>query len=165
MRTVPHIFEKIAMLHPQRRYTRLHILKPTTSALDDESGACLSRKSFEERLHHALTKANGSRKKLSVMVIDLDHFSERNGLLGHKGGDALLRIAAIKIGARLSECKTFARIGNDEFAVPIPGEKIWWERTSRYSRYRSRFFVPHSFCPIYPSSRVKIISNVVFRRN
>lgn len=115
------------MLHPQRRHTRFVTSEPIRPSADDQSGACLSRKSFEERLNQALAKAKSAGEKLTVMVIDLDHFSELNGLLGHKGGDALLCIAAIKIGSRLTGCETFARIGNDEFAVLIPGAKARWE--------------------------------------
>jgi diguanylate cyclase (GGDEF)-like protein/PAS domain S-box-containing protein len=76
-----------------------------------------NRMLFEDRLRHALVKAQRNRNMMALMFIDLDRFKNINDTLGHETGDKLL----VEIGRRLAgavrEMDTVARLGGDEFLV------------------------------------------------
>ena len=80
-----------------------------------------NRYSMQERLALALEMAKRNRKKVAVMLVDLDDFKLVNDMRGHAAGDQVL----IVVGHRLRSCvrgsDTVARIGGDEFVV-IAGE-------------------------------------------
>jgi diguanylate cyclase (GGDEF)-like protein/PAS domain S-box-containing protein len=76
-----------------------------------------NRTVFNDRLEHAVHKANRNGSRLAVFFLDLDHFKHVNDSLGHKAGDLLL----IEVAERLRGCvraiDTIARLGGDEFTI------------------------------------------------
>jgi diguanylate cyclase (GGDEF)-like protein len=55
--------------------------------------------------------------EFGVFYIDLDRFKGVNDALGHAAGDAVLQMAASRIGGIVREGDLVARLGGDEFAV------------------------------------------------
>ncbi len=74
-----------------------------------------------QRLADALTSPRSSRRRLSMVVIDLDGFKTVNDTLGHAAGDELLEEAARRLLGTVREGDIAARLGGDEFAVLISG--------------------------------------------
>lgn len=53
----------------------------------------------------------------AVLLVDLDHFKDVNGTLGHLIGDALLKLVAKRLRHCVSPRDTMCRFGGDEFVV------------------------------------------------
>ncbi|MBI5524951.1 MAG: diguanylate cyclase [Deltaproteobacteria bacterium] len=72
---------------------------------------------FQEKLDEALARTQRSGKKLSMILMDIDHFKKVNDTHGHPVGDAVLKGVAkvLRDGARAVD--TVARYGGEEFAV------------------------------------------------
>ncbi len=60
--------------------------------------------------------ATGKKSGL-VAVIDIDHFGELNGALGHRFGDSLLQVVAGHLERECRGSACIARVGSDIFAV------------------------------------------------
>ncbi|MBY4677459.1 EAL domain-containing protein [Marinobacterium arenosum] len=72
---------------------------------------------FNDRLEHAMARADRSGERLGLLFLDLDHFKNINDSLGHETGDLLLRQVAERIRTTLRQSDTVARLGGDEFAI------------------------------------------------
>ncbi|MGL4316184.1 MAG: bifunctional diguanylate cyclase/phosphodiesterase, partial [Pseudomonas sp.] len=72
-----------------------------------------------ERLGHALERAQRHQERVAVLFFDLDHFKTINEGLGHKVGDELLIAVARRLQQRLRNEDTLARLNSDEFLVVL----------------------------------------------
>ncbi|GAB3095723.1 sensor domain-containing diguanylate cyclase [Lysobacter terrae] len=80
-----------------------------------------NRTYFHEGFESLLSQARNGRR-LSLLMIDLDHFKQINDRYGHLVGDACLRWAAGVIGQTLRQHNALlARFGGEEFVVALPG--------------------------------------------
>jgi two-component system, cell cycle response regulator len=90
-------------------------------AVTDGLTELANRRSFDRSLDRELTRANRTDGRLSVVLLDIDHFKVLNDTHGHVVGDAVLR----QVAAALRECgreyDTVARYGGEEFAAVLPG--------------------------------------------
>ena len=76
-----------------------------------------NRRAFQERLEHALSRAQRNGERFAVFFIDVDNFKSINDRWGHDGGDALLKIVALRLVATTRKVDAIARMGGDEFVV------------------------------------------------
>ena len=80
-----------------------------------------NRTYFREGFESLLSQARSGRR-LSLLMIDLDHFKQINDRHGHLVGDECLRWAAGVIGQTLRQHNALlARFGGEEFVVALPG--------------------------------------------
>lgn len=56
-------------------------------------------------------------KKGALLIIGLDNFRNANEVLGHEGGNSILRLAARRIVNTVKDAELIARFSGDEFAV------------------------------------------------
>lgn len=80
-----------------------------------------NRRLFLDRLEHQIKHSERSAIPFALFFIDLDRFKEVNDLLGHDGGDLLLKQAAERIRSCVRQTDTVARLGGDEFTVILLG--------------------------------------------
>jgi diguanylate cyclase (GGDEF)-like protein len=93
-----------------------------SAALRDPLTGLGNRPMFEKRLAEAIALARGPEEQgFAVFCLDLDRFKAVNDLLGHAGGDALLKEAARRLMGSVRAADTVARLGGDEFAVILSG--------------------------------------------
>lgn len=78
-----------------------------------------NRSHFEDHLARAVATALRSRRKVTLLYIDLDGFKAVNDTLGHDVGDALLVEVGRRLASTLRESDFAARIGGDELAVVV----------------------------------------------
>ena len=86
-------------------------------AYHDALSGLPNRRLFQEHLTLAIALAQRRNGLLAVLFLDLDHFKVVNESLGHTVGDALLRVAAMRLKAHVREGDVLARVGGDEFAL------------------------------------------------
>jgi diguanylate cyclase (GGDEF)-like protein len=79
-----------------------------------------NRRTFHETLAREVARAQRYRRRLTLLVLDLDDFKTVNDRIGHLGGDAALAEVAQRIGAATRAADVPCRIGGDEFAVVLP---------------------------------------------
>ena len=82
-----------------------------------------NRALFCDRVGLAVIQAKRSGMKVATMFVDLDRFKLANDTFGHQKGDELLKEVARRLQCSLRETDTLARIGGDEFAVLLPGQR------------------------------------------
>jgi diguanylate cyclase (GGDEF)-like protein/PAS domain S-box-containing protein len=79
-----------------------------------------NRSLLSDRIHTAIAQTQRTGIGFAVAVLDLDGFKKVNDALGHAIGDALLRVAAMRLADTLRESDTLARVGGDEFVAILP---------------------------------------------
>ncbi len=87
----------------------------------DELTGVYNRRSFNERLEEEWSRAMRQSEKLSVALVDVDHFKLYNDFYGHIFGDTCLRSVAQELGGSLKRSTDFfARYGGEEFVFILP---------------------------------------------
>jgi diguanylate cyclase (GGDEF)-like protein len=90
------------------------------SARTDSLTGLLNRRGFDECFVYELERARRGSGRLSLVLLDLDHFKEVNDRLGHAAGDgALERVGGVLIATK-RQIDVAARVGGEEFALLLP---------------------------------------------
>lgn len=72
---------------------------------------------FTARLEQALEHGKRHKRRVALLLLDLDRFKLINDTLGHSAGDELLRAVAVRLKKSVRAEDTVARLGGDEFAI------------------------------------------------
>ncbi|GMR17756.1 MAG: hypothetical protein BMS9Abin33_0149 [Gammaproteobacteria bacterium] len=89
-------------------------------ALYDHLTGIPNRSLIQDRMEQSILRAQRDHSKVSVLMVDLDHFKEINDTLGHDIGDKLLQKVCNRLRKLLRGPDTLGRLGGDEFAVIAP---------------------------------------------
>jgi diguanylate cyclase (GGDEF)-like protein len=91
------------------------------AAVRDPLTGLLNRRFFDEAVETAFAASARADTELSLIVLDLDRFSEVNNAHGHAVGDAVLRRVARAMAGVVRTSDIVARYGGEEFVVIAPG--------------------------------------------
>ena len=80
----------------------------------------LSRRALFEQAHQEVRRSQRTRRPLSLMVMDLDHFKSINDSHGHLMGDRVLQDFASRARQALRDTDLIGRYGGEEFVVLLP---------------------------------------------
>ena len=90
-------------------------------ATHDTLTGLVNHRGFHERLREEIARSRRHGTRLSLAILDLDHFKHVNDTYGHPAGDRVLA----EIGRRLRSLtrlgEHIARVGGEEFAWILPG--------------------------------------------
>lgn len=109
-----------------------------------------NRRFFDEQMQAAFAKASNEHRRLSLLMIDVDHFKAYNDTYGHPAGDQVLRnVAAALQSASRGESDMIARYGGEEFAVILPDASPDIARATavRFVEAIRRLEIQHSSSP------------------
>jgi len=79
-----------------------------------------NRRALEDIAHIELSRTRRSRRSLSIIICDIDHFKLFNDNHGHQMGDTVLKEFASILKRNLREHDVVARYGGEEFLVLLP---------------------------------------------
>ncbi len=78
-----------------------------------------NRNLLRETMRDMIMTAANRKRRMAVMLIDLDRFKDVNDTLGHLVGDALIKSAAELLRETVGDTGVVARLGGDEFVVLV----------------------------------------------
>jgi diguanylate cyclase (GGDEF)-like protein/PAS domain S-box-containing protein len=89
-------------------------------ALHDGLTGLYNRRYLDDALLRELRRYERSRKPLSLIMIDIDHFKRFNDTFGHDAGDFVLSAVAKIITSNIRPTDIACRYGGEELAVLLP---------------------------------------------
>lgn len=93
-------------------------------ATRDPLTGLLNRRYLDESLPRELARTRREHRKLSLVILDLDHFKQINDQWGHEAGDAVLSQLAAILRSHLRDSDLPCRFGGEEFVVLMPGATL-----------------------------------------
>jgi diguanylate cyclase (GGDEF)-like protein len=90
-------------------------------AITDGLTQLSNRRAFDRALDREIGRAARADGRLTILLIDVDHFKALNDEYGHITGDTVLRQISRALQRSVRSYDTIARYGGEEFAAVLPG--------------------------------------------
>jgi diguanylate cyclase (GGDEF)-like protein len=88
--------------------------------ITDELTDLFNFRYFKTKLSDELKRADRYRQRLSILMLDIDHFKTVNDQYGHQTGNVILREISAIIRQCVRDVDVVARYGGEEFTVILP---------------------------------------------
>src|SRR6266581_690730 len=92
----------------------------TREARTDYLTGLANRPEFERAIDRAVAASERHKRRLALMMIDLDNLKQINDEHGHHVGDEAIRVLAHELQRAVRATDTCGRLGGDEFGVAMP---------------------------------------------
>lgn len=107
----------------QKRYAnrlRHNMKRSVEMAMTDALTGLYNRHFLSTHLDNLMSRGNAARKKVSLLMMDLDKFKLVNDTYGHAAGDEVLVEFARRISRDIRNIDLAARFGGEEFIIVMP---------------------------------------------
>jgi diguanylate cyclase (GGDEF)-like protein len=104
-------------------------------ATTDELTGAMTRRALRELAPGLMAGHRHAGRRLTLLMLDLDHFKTINDQFGHASGDLVLQHTAATLRAQLRPDALLARYGGEEFVALLPVDEL---RTARQIAERLR---------------------------
>jgi len=88
-------------------------------AITDGLTGLYNHRYLKEHLEQELLRANRHQSRVSVVMLDIDHFKKFNDAFGHPAGDTILRAIARLLKDNIRKIDIAARYGGEEFCLVL----------------------------------------------
>lgn len=88
-------------------------------AITDGLTGLYNHRYLKEHLEQELLRANRHQSRVSVVMLDIDHFKKFNDTFGHPAGDMILRTMARLLRDNIRKIDIAARYGGEEFFLVL----------------------------------------------
>ena len=112
----------------------------TKEARTDYLTGLANRPEFERAIDRAVASAERHKRRLALLMIDLDNLKYINDTYGHHVGDEAIRVLAEELKRAVRATDTCGRLGGDEFGIAMPDAD---ERDAREVAIRVREALEH----------------------
>jgi diguanylate cyclase (GGDEF)-like protein len=102
----------------------LHNARLYGAATTDPLTRIYNRLFFDVRIQEEVRTHGPAAAPLSFLMMDLDHFKDKNDVYGHPVGDRILVEAAAIVRRHVGTAGFAARYGGEEFAAILPGAPL-----------------------------------------
>lgn len=128
--------EVFTIFRPMIRRIEHYTSEVTRLATIDLLTGLPNRRGFLDLCEMEWRRAERHDRKISLLMVDVDHFKAVNDAHGHAGGDAALRHLADMLSQALRQSDIAGRFGGEEFTVLLPetdleGARVLAERLCR----------------------------------
>jgi diguanylate cyclase (GGDEF)-like protein/PAS domain S-box-containing protein len=110
---------RLVVLHDITRLKNTQNELKLLATRDSLTGA-INRRHFMELAGREILRAKRYKRKLSIIMMDLDHFKTVNDTYGHQAGDQVLVALTQTCNEVSRKMDVFARLGGEEFALLLP---------------------------------------------
>lgn len=117
--------QRIEVIKKNLDSVRKQLVEANDTINQDHLTKAFNRRSFDEQMRKTLSLYELSRKPVSLLMVDIDHFKKVNDTYGHAIGDFVIQECVKMLKEVFYKPSDFvARIGGEEFAVILPDQGI-----------------------------------------